>query len=132
GVTMASVLNPYLTFDGTAREAMTFYRSVFGGELKLNTFGELGAPDSPDADRIMHAHLTTDDGFTIMASDVPGEMPYEAPRGISVSLSGDDERLRSYWDALSEGGTVTMPFEKQVWGDEYGMCVDRFGVPWMV
>jgi PhnB protein len=82
----------------------------------------------------MHAQLQTDNGFTLMASDTPPEMGEVSPAGnITISLSGDDEQeLRGYWDKLSEGGTVTMPFEKQMWGDLFGMCTDRFGVPWMV
>jgi PhnB protein len=130
---MSSRLNPYLTFNGNARQAMEFYASVFGGNLALNTFGEYGATDSSDADRIMHARLETDAGYTIMAGDITSEMQYVPMAGSSVSLSGDDaEALRGYWDKLSTVGTVTMPLEKQVWGDEFGMCLDRFGVPWMV
>ncbi|TYB40033.1 VOC family protein [Actinomadura chibensis] len=130
---MSSRLNPYLTFDGDARQAMEFYADVFGGELAVNTVGEVGGADSPDADRVMHAMLETADGYTIMAGDVVGDMPYQPMAGCSVSVSGDDgELLRGYWARLSEGGTVTVPMEKQVWGDEFGMCVDRFGVPWMV
>jgi PhnB protein len=130
---MASVLNPYLNFPGTAREAMEFYAEVFGGTLRVNTFGEYGATDSPDVDKIMHGMLETPSGYTIMGADVPTGMQYDPAAGVSLSLSGDDgDELRGYWDKLSEGGRVTMPLEKQAWGDEFGMCVDRFGVPWMV
>jgi PhnB protein len=129
---MASSLNPYLNFNGNARQAMEFYTSIFGGELTLTTFAELGA-DGPDADRIMHAALNTDAGYMIMGADVPSSMEYQPITGASVSLSGDDaEALRRYWDQLSASGTVTMPLEKQAWGDEFGMCSDQFGVPWMV
>ncbi|WP_255955616.1 VOC family protein [Streptomyces odontomachi] len=130
---MSSRLNPYLTFNGDARQAMEFYASVFGGDLALSTFGDLGATDPPDANLVMHAMLETDAGYTIMASDVPSQMEYRPMAGSSVSLSGDDaNRLRGYWERLSEGGSITMPMQKQAWGDEFGMCVDRFGVPWMV
>jgi len=130
---MASRLNPYLGFDGNARDAMEFYRSVFGGELNVSTFGESGMPDGPGADKVMHAQLETPAGFTLMASDTPPGMDYTAPNGtISVSLSGNDQDLRGYWEKLSDGGTVTMPLEKQMWGDEFGMCTDRYGIPWMV
>ena len=130
---MASRLNPYLNLNGNARQALEFYASVFGGDLNLNTFGDLGAAGTPDADKIMHGQLETDAGYTIMAADVPSEMEYHAISGASVSLSGDDEqRLRRYWDNLSEGGTVTMTMQKQPWGDEFGMCTDKFGVPWLV
>jgi PhnB protein len=130
---MASRLNPYIAFDGTARQAMEFYREVFGGDLRVNTFGEFGQQDSPDADKTMHAQLETDRGFTLMASDTPAGMQRNPGDTITVSLSGDDaDELRGYWDKLSDGGTVTMPLEKQMWGDEFGMCIDRFGIPWMV
>jgi PhnB protein len=130
---MTSRLNPYLNFNGNAREAMEFYRSVFGGDLVLNTFGELGAPDSPDANRIMHGQLETDAGYTIMGADVTSDMKFEPAAGFSVSLSGDDDgALRGYWGKLSAAGTTTMPLAKQVWGDEFGMCVDQFGIAWLV
>jgi PhnB protein len=130
---MVSRLNPYLSFKGTARQAMEFYASVFGGKLGFNTFAEFGANDSPDADLIMHGVLETHAGYTIMAGDVTGDTDYQPMAGVSVSLSGDDaDLLRGYWDQLSAGGTITMPMRKQVWGDEFGMCVDQFGVSWMV
>jgi len=130
---MTSRLNPYLSFDGTARDAMEFYRSVFGGDLTISTFGESGMPEGPGSDKVMHAQLETPKGFTLMASDTPPGMDFAAPNGaISVSLSGDEEDLRGYWEKLADGGNVTMPLEKQMWGDEFGMCVDRYGTPWMV
>ncbi|HYN18237.1 MAG TPA: VOC family protein [Actinomycetes bacterium] len=130
---MASKLNPYINFGDNARQAMEFYKDVFGGELTVNTFGEYGSPGTPEADKIMHAQLETGAGFTLMASDAPPGMEHSPAGNITVSLSGDDARdLRGWWAKLSDGGTVTMPLEKQMWGDEFGMCVDRFGVPWMV
>lgn len=130
---MTTRLNPYIGFDGTARQAFERYREIFGGELALNTFGEAGGADGPAADKIMHAMLQTPTGFTLMGSDTPQGM--EAPKGssIAISLSGDDpEDLRGWFERLSDGGQVTMPLEKQVWGDEFGMCVDAFGISWMV
>ena len=131
---MASRLNPYVMFDGgKARAAMQFYESVFGGTLTVSTFGEAGAPEGVDPDGVMHAMLETPDGFTLMASDLPPGMPHQAGSSISVSLSGDDaDALRRWWQQLSDGGTVTVPLEKQVWGDEFGACMDRFGLSWMV
>jgi PhnB protein len=131
---MASRLNPYLTFDGNAREAMETYQDVFGGELSVNTFGDFGAAqDESMKDKVMHSMLETSLGFTLMASDLPPGMDLRPGNQITVSLSGDDEAdLRGYWDKLSDGGQVVMPFEKQMWGDIYGMCVDRFGISWMV
>jgi PhnB protein len=129
---MASRLNPYLNFDGNARQASEFYASVFGGSPAISTFADLGAADSPDADRVMHAMLETDAGYTIMAADYTSDMEFHPMAGSSVSLSGDDEALRGYFEQLAASGTVTMPMEKQAWGDEFGMCVDGFGVPWLV
>ena len=130
---MASKLNPYIAFEGTAREAMETYRGVFGGELSLNTFGELGQAPPGFEDKVMHSQLETPAGFTLMASDTPPGMEHQPGSTISVSLSGDDEsELRGYWDKLAEGGQVTLPLEKQMWGDVFGMVVDRFGIAWMV
>ena len=130
---MASQLNPYLTFDGNAREAMEFYHSVFGGELKVNTFGEFGSDDPALADKVMHAMLTTPRGYVLMASDTAPGMSLTPGNAITVSLSGDPgEGLEEAWDKLADGGEVLLPFEKQMWGDLYAQCVDRFGVPWMV
>ena len=130
---MAARLNPYLTFQGTARDAMTFYQQVLGGDLTMNTFGEFGM-EGDGSDGIMHAQLETPDGFVLMASDTAPGQEAGATQGstMSVSLSGDDEALRGYWQGLAEGATITMPLEKQMWGDEFGMLTDRFGVPWMV
>ena len=130
---MASRLNPYISFPGTARQAMEFYNTVFGGTLNMNTFGEFGAPGGDDADKIMHGQLETDGGFTLMGADTPPGMEHTPGNTMAVSLSGDDAaELRGYWEALSGSGTVMMPLETQMWGDEFGMCQDRFGVSWMV
>jgi PhnB protein len=129
---MASRLNPYLNFQGNAREAIEFYQQVFGGEVALSTFGEFGMAEGDTADLVMHAQLETPAGYTLMVSDTPPGMDHTPGTTITVSLSGDDaEELRGYFAKLSEGGTVTMPLEKQVWGDEYGSLTDRFGIPWM-
>lgn len=127
---MSAILNPYLHFTGNAREAMSFYEQVFGGELTLMTFGEGGATsDNPDG--IMHAQLTTPSGFTLMASDgTPANRPASGP---SISLSGDAEaELTGYFEKLSHGGTAIEPLAKAPWGDSFGMCSDKFGVTWLV
>jgi PhnB protein len=114
---------------------MEFYRGVFGGELTLSTYGEAGAASGADGDKIMHAQLETPSGYTLMASDAPPGTETTTANtntNMSVSLSGDDQELRGYFEKLSAGGTVTMPLEKQMWGDEFGMCVDQFGVAWLV
>lgn len=127
-------LNPYLSFRDNAREAMEFYRSVFGGELTLNTFAEFQASEDPgEQDNIMHGMLEADDGLVLMGADTPSGMEYTPGGGFSISLSGDDEpRLRGYWEALSSEGTVAVPLEPAPWGDTFGMCTDRFGVSWLV
>jgi PhnB protein len=130
---VTSRLNPYISFADNARQAMEFYREVFGGELTLNTFGEMGGAAPGEENKVMHAQLETPAGYTLMASDTPAGMPRSEGSSISVSLSGDDaDDLRAWFAKLSEGGSVTMPLEKQIWGDEFGMCVDPFGIQWMV
>jgi PhnB protein len=128
---MASKLNPYISYQDTAKPAMQFYQEVFGGELNISTFGDMGMTDS--ADLVMHASLETPAGFTLMAADTPPGREYAAGTQITVSVSGDDDaELRGYWDKLGQGGTVTMPLEKQAWGDVFGMVDDKFGIAWMV
>ena len=129
---MSAVLNPYLNFRGTAREAIEFYRSVFGGELTVSTFAEFQMAEDPsENDQVMHAQLETDAGFTLMASDVPSRR--EASPNGSISLSGDDDAtLRGYWDKLSDGAQITEPLVTAPWGDSFGMLVDKFGVTWLV
>ncbi|MFE7416923.1 VOC family protein [Rhodococcus sp. NPDC057529] len=130
---MTSRLNPYISFDGNARQAMEFYKDVFGGTLAVSTFGEFGSPDAEGADKIMHAMLESDNGFTLMGSDTPPGMEHNPGTNIAVSLSGDDgDLLRGYWAKLSDAGSVSVPLEKQMWGDEFGACTDQFGISWMV
>lgn len=131
---MSTVLNPYLGFRDTAKDAMSFYQSVFGGELTRSTFAEFQASEDPaEQDKIMHSMLKTDGGLVLMASDTPNGMEHTPGGSHSVSLSGEDEaELRGYWDKLSDSGTVAMPLERAPWGDSFGMCVDKFGITWMV
>ncbi len=130
---MATRLTPYLTFRDGTRAAMEFYRSVFGGELSVSTFGEvprMGLAES-EQDKVLHSMLEVGPDMTLMAADVPSGMEL-SPNG-TLTLSGDDEaRLRGWWDALSAEGTVGVPLEQAPWGDWFGACTDRFGVPWMV
>lgn len=132
---MPTTLNPYLAFRDNARDAMNFYQSVFGGELTLSTFGEFQASEDPaEAEKIMHAMLTTTQGLVLMGADTPNGMEFSGGSSISISLSGDDEtELRGYYEMLSgNGGNVTVPMEQAPWGDVFGMCTDRFGVAWLV
>ena len=133
---MTSRLNPYLSFRDTAKEAMEFYQSVFGGTLTRSTFAEFQVSQDPaEQDKTMHAMLETDGGLVLMGADTPNSMDYTPGTNYAVSLSGDsadETELRRFWDGLSAGGTVTMPLNKAPWGDSFGMCLDRFGVSWMV
>jgi len=131
---MSTRLNPYLSFRDAASEAMVFYQSVFGGELTRSTFADFGASEDPaEQDKIMHSMLATDNGLVLMASDTPNSMEYTPGTNYSVSLSGeDDAELRGYWEKLSADSTITMPLDRAPWGDTFGMCVDKFGVSWLV
>jgi len=132
---MTTTLNPYLNFRGTARDAMTFYQTVLGGELTVSSFDDFSAPvGEGEGGLVMHSQLSTPSGFLLMASDVPSHMDYT--RGVndySVSLSGDDDaELTGYWQKLSEGATISQPLEKAPWGDSFGMLIDKFGIVWLV
>ena len=131
---MPTRLNPYLSFRDDAREAMEFYRTVFGGELTVSTFGDFGATDDPaEKDKVMHSQLESPGGLVLMGADTPNSMDFVSGGSVSVSLSGDDEtELTGYWQKLSVGGTVQEPLSKAPWGDSFGMCTDRFGVSWLV
>jgi PhnB protein len=132
---MQTKLNPYIHFKDKTRQAMEFYQSVFGGKLTMNTFKEFQASEDPSEDnKIMHAQLDADNGITLMASDTPNHMNYrEEESNIDVSLSGDNEaELTRYYEKLSQGGTVTQPLVKAAWGDSFGICIDPFGVTWLV
>lgn len=131
---MQTKLNPYLSFKDNARQAMEYYKSVFGGKLIMNTFKEYHASSSPAEDElIMHAELNAGDVLTFFASDTPARMEYHPGTNINMSLTGENEdELKGWFKKLSKGGKMTMPVAKQVWGDEFGMCMDQFGVGWMV
>ena len=130
-------LNPYLTFDGQCEAAFRFYAQCLGGTVDaMFRFGESPECDevlSPEMrERIMHARLVVGDQV-LMGSDTTPEHPYEPIRGCSVSLNvdrvADAERI---FNALADNGAVLMPLAQTFWAARFGMCVDRFGVPWMV
>lgn len=124
-------LTPYLSFGGTAREALEFYRAVFGGELVLHTFGDFGRDDG-DRDRIAHGMLLGP--VALFASDTgPGE-DVLALRGILFSLLGTAEpaELERWFGALADGGEVVDPLTLKPWGDHDGQVRDRFGVMWLI
>jgi PhnB protein len=129
---MPSILNPYLSFDKNAREAMDFYRSVFGGDVQIMPFGDM-AHEPSEKEMVMHGQLNAPNGMVLMGSDTPAAMARTKGNNISVSLSGNDEaELHGYWDKLAVGAAVSMPLAKAPWGDSFGMLTDKFGIPWMV
>ncbi|MEX2534563.1 MAG: VOC family protein [Trueperaceae bacterium] len=125
-------LTPYLMFDGECREAVGFYREVLGGELELQTYGEVDPSAAANLkDRVMHSRLSGG-RVELMAGDVPGGGPLGTGK-VQLALSGTDEQtLRTIFDALSTGGKVGVPLERQMWGDLFGAVSDRYGVDWMV
>ncbi|MEO6309368.1 MAG: VOC family protein [Leifsonia sp.] len=130
---MTTRLNPYLSFRDTAKEAMDFYQSVFGGEMTSTTFGQFQMGDDTEKDKIMHADLVTESGLCLMGADTPNEMEHHPGTNGSISISGDDEaELRGYWDKLVDGGVKTLALEKAPWGDSFGMCIDKYGISWLV
>ncbi len=131
---MQSKLYPYINFRSNARAAMEFYQSVFGGKLQLMTFKDFQASQDPsEDDLIMHAELMGENDINIQASDSPARMEYRPGNNFSLSLVGDNEaELTNYFERLSQGGVVTQPLFKATWGDTFGMCIDPFGVTWLV
>ena len=133
---MPAALHPYLNFDGNAREAFEFYGEALGATPQFATFGEFHAvPEGhPATDKIMHGSLEVTDLIRLYVSDVVEGMGEFTPgTNVTLSLMGDDEAvLRSAYEKLSAGGEITMPLEKQMWGDVYGAFTDRFGIVWQV
>jgi len=134
---MTVKLNSYISFKDNARQAAEFYKSIFGGELFMDTFEKYNSADMPvseaDKNKIMHAYLKGSNGVELMMADTPTGMEYQDGARISLTLNGDDETvIRGYWDKLAEGGKITMPLDKAPWGDTFGMLTDKFGVSWMI
>lgn len=131
---MNSKLNPYINFDGNAKEAIEFYQGIFGGNLTMSTYKDGGMPNDPsEHNKIMHAMLLADNGITLMASDTPKGWTYKPGTNISISLSGDNEaELQGYWDKLASDAKVDQPLSQAPWGDKFGMLTDKFGIRWMV
>ena len=125
---------PYLFFVGTCREAMTAYKGIFGGQLDIVTAGEMpDAPPDVPADAVMHAALTLPAGGLLMASDDPSATEDGPKVGISVSYTAaDPAEANKVFEGLADGGQVTMPVSATSWSPAFGMCTDRFGIPWMV
>jgi PhnB protein len=120
-------LEVYLFFKGNCREAMEFYKGIFGGELTLNTYGEQ-EDDRENKDWIIHSELSGGD-IELMASDGSGSS--EKAAKVELSLVGTDEaKLKKVFQKLSEEGKIHIPLEKQLWGDIYGRWTDRYGIIW--
>ena len=128
-------VTPHLNFRAQARAALELYQSVFGGDLVVVTYADAGNVADPDeADQVMWGQVTSPDGFAVMAYDVPAARPWspgDAP--FFVSVRGQDaEEITRYWDALSAASTVLVPLAPAGWAPLYGMCVDPFGVTWVL
>lgn len=131
---MNSKLNPYLNFNGNAREAMEFYKSVFGGTMTLSTYKEGGMTQNPaEENKIMHCMLIADNGITLMGADSPEGWEFIVGTNVNISLSGDNSvELTAYFNKLAENGAIQEPLKQAPWGDTFGMLIDKFGIRWMV
>ena len=126
-------LTPYLNFDGNTAAAMRYYQSIFGGELKMQTFGEAKMAETPqEEDLIVHATLQTN-SLSLMASDAHPSRRTNFGDNVHMSITGQESgKLAEIFIKLAQGGRIDMPLAKQFWGDTFGMLTDRFGVHWMV
>jgi PhnB protein len=128
-------LNAYLLFNGDCEAAFQFYAKVLGGKIEA-MMPHTGTPAEPFVpaewrNKILHARMTVGEAV-LMASDAPPGR-YSKPQGFSVSTNvKDPAEAERIFKALSEGGTITMPFEKTFWAERFGMATDRYGIPWMV
>ncbi|MBG0831327.1 VOC family protein [Planomonospora sp. ID67723] len=125
----------HLNFRGDARAALEFYQSVFGGHLAVVTYGDAGNSQDPaEADQVMWGQVVADDGFHVMAYDVPSRLPWDrGENSFFLSLRGEaTEEIIAYWEKLSDGATIAQPLGPAPWAPLYGMLTDRFGVVWVV
>ena len=127
--------HPYLFFSGNCREALTHYQEIFGGELVLLPMSDMPADQGPvapgQADLIMHAALKFGDNLLMASDDPTGDGGPVKGMAVNYTVADVDEAERVF-KALADGGTVTMPITETFWSPRFGMCVDRFGTPWMV
>ncbi len=137
---MASI-NPYLTFNGNCEEAFNFYKSVFGGEFGyVGRFSEMPPQEGKtmpeeEANRIMHISLPIGTGMALMGSDTGGEWAqgFTAGNNFSISINADSkDEADKLFNGLAAGGQVTMPMSNTFWGSYFGMCIDKFGISWMM
>ena len=129
------MLNPYLFYNGNCEAAFKYYEKVLGGKIGMMLRADEGPaemkPEPGFEKKIMHASMSIN-GVTLMASDAPPQH-FHKPQGFSVSLTvKDPAEAERKFKALAEGGNVTMPFGKTFFSKGFGMCIDQFGIPWMV
>jgi PhnB protein len=131
---MAIDVTPHLNFRGNAREALEFYRSVFGGALTIVSYADMGNPDPATADHVTWGQVASDDGFRVMAYDVYPNLPWDQGRQpFFVSVRGTDPgELQRYWETLADGAAVIQPLGPSQWAPLYGQLTDRFGVTWVL
>jgi PhnB protein len=125
----------HINLRGTARQALEFYQSVFGGEIAMITYHDAGHVQHPaDAHHVMWGQVDASNGFRVMAYDVPVGTPWNlGENAYFVSLRGDAaEEIAALWKKLSAGATILRPLEKAQWSPLYGMLKDRFGVVWVL
>ena len=127
-----TAFNPYLNFDGNAREAMTFYQKCLDAELSVQTFKDVKMDVPKGAEnRVVHARLQKGSAVLMASDTVPG-MPYKQGSNFQVNIDCESvQEEDEYFTALSEGGKVTMPLQDTFWNARFGMLTDRFGVNWM-
>ena len=146
---MSIATTPHLNFRGDARAALEFYRSVFGGDVTIATYGDFGMPAGvPGADSVVFGQVETADGFRVMAYDIPGQTGGSAAAAGStrrengttvtdqpffVAVRGETlDEIEGYWAALSAGASVVEPLAASAWSPGFGMLTDRFGVTWIL
>ncbi len=125
----------HLNFRGDARKALEFYQSVFGGDTTIMSYQDAHNVQEPsEADQVMWGQVTTDNGFQVMAYDVPSRMSWDqGENAFFVSVRGESsEEISAYWKKLSAGATVVQPLEPAQWSPLYGMLKDQFGVVWVL
>lgn len=146
---MSITTTTHLNFRGDARAALEFYQSVFGGQINMSTYGDVGMPkDAPGADSVVFGQVESEGGFRVMAYDIPGAPADSAAaagstrrengatitdRPFFVSVRGTDlDEVQGYWDKLSAGSSIIEPLAVSAWSPGFGMLTDGFGVTWIL
>lgn len=125
----------HLNFRGDARQALAFYHTVFGGDVAIVTYKDVGNVQEPsEADQVTWGQVAGASGFCVMAYDVPSHMPWsQGENAFFVSLRGETaQEISAYWEKLADGATIVQALAPAQWAPLYGMLKDRFGVTWVV